>query len=757
LYHCKQSLFYSFRGVLSIPIHLYLPLFLPFKSLFVSYVACAAGFDNACFIPLVSQILSSFFFLATTNRKPFPSFLPNTINFNLPTSTSSSSSRSRRPSALRRSTTRIDQAKKPSLFAPREITPPATPVKEDFVDFFAQNDGTELRPHFPKQEGPRSTVAPNDPHSPAWGTGRLFNQPRSRASSPPPADILKHNKIAEKAAALGRAGIRQPQLGRSDSHDRVFAHADWTVEPADQGNGGLRNAVQASVRNGHLQDKIWVGTLGMPTDALDTATKTDIADRLATEYDSLTVFCKDSDFDGCYTHYCKQILWPVFHYQIPDNPKSKAYEDHSWVYYVKVNQAFADAIVKDWKRGDVIWVHDYHLLLVPSMVRKKLPDAKIGFFLHVAFPSSEVFRCLAVRKELLEGMLGANLIGFQIHEYARHFLQTCSRLLCVEATNDGVQLEDRFVDVINLAIGIDPVALDMNRTDPDVAEWIATMQDRYRGKKLIVARDKLDHVRGVRQKLLSYELFLNMHPEWRDRVVMIQVATSTTEQVELDATVSDIVTRVNSSWANLAYQPLVYLKQDISYAQYLALLTVADALMISSQREGMNLTCHEYLFCQDGKVEGRNKYGSLILSEFTGSASVFGGNELSVNPWDYRQSADAIKQALAMDNEEKEVRWEKLYAAVMHHTAEHWFTGFLQRLDKVYDEQHRRDTTSVPRLSVNALGKRYQASERRLFILDYEGTLASWGSPTSIILTSPQVSRLLISLCSPLLIVLAHS
>lgn len=665
-------------------------------------------------------------------------FLPNTINFNLPTSTSSSSSRSRRPSALRRSTTRIDHTKKPSLFTPREITPPATPIKEDFVDFFAQNDGTELRPHFPKQEGPRSTLAPNDPHSPAWGAGRLFNQPRSRASSPPPADILKHNKIAEKAAALGRAGIRQPQLGRSDSHDRVFAHADWTVEPADQGNGGLRNAVQASVRNGHLQDKIWVGTLGMPTDALDTATKTDIADRLATEHDSLTVFCKDVDFDGCYTHYCKQILWPVFHYQIPDNPKSKAYEDHSWIYYVKVNQAFADAIVKDWKRGDVIWVHDYHLLLVPSMVRKKLPDAKIGFFLHVAFPSSEVFRCLAVRKELLEGMLGANLIGFQIHEYARHFLQTCSRLLCVEATNDGVQLEDRFIDVINLAIGIDPVALDMNRADPDVAEWIATMQDRYRGKKLIVARDKLDHVRGVRQKLLSYELFLNKYPEWRDRVVMIQVATSTTEQVELDATVSDIVTRVNSSWANLAYQPLVYLKQDISYAQYLALLTVADALMISSQREGMNLTCHEYLFCQDGKFEGRNQFGSLILSEFTGSASVFGGNELSVNPWDYRQSADAIKQALAMGDEEKENRWEKLYAAVMHHTAEHWFTGFLQRLDKVYDEQHRRDTTSVPRLSINVLGKQYQASERRLFILDYEGTLASWGSPTSIILTSPQ-------------------
>ncbi len=672
------------------------------------------------------------------------SFLPNTIHFNLPTTARG------RPDGPKRGTTTttttgIDTSSKPSLFSQqRDLTPPGTPIADfDHEGFFTHNEELELRRHFPKQDqdNPLSIIAPSDPHSPAWGSGRLFTQPRSRASSPPPADLLKHDKVAEKAAALGRAGIRQPQLlGRSDSHDRVFAHADWTVVPADQGNGGLRNAVNASVRAGKLQDKIWVGTLGMPTDALEgTQQKQDIEDRLATEYDSLTVFCKDSDFDGHYTHYSKQILWPVFHYQIPDNPKSKAYEDHSWVYYVQVNQAFADKIVKNWKRGDVIWVHDYHLLLVPSMVRKKIPDAKIGFFLHVAFPSSEVFRCLAVRKQLLEGMLGANLIGFQIHEYARHFLQTCSRILCVEATTNGVQLEDRYVDVVDLAIGIDPIALDMNRADPDVAKWLKTMQDRYRGKKLIVARDKLDHVRGVRQKLLAYELFLNKNPEWRGKVAMIQVATSTTEQAELDATVSDIVTRVNSSWANLAYQPVVYLKQDISYPQYLALLTVADALMITSQREGMNLTCHEYLFCQDGKFEGHNKYGSLILSEFTGSSSVFEGAELAVNPWDYRQCAEAIKTALEMGNEEKLRRWKKLYAAVLHHTAEHWFTTFLDRLDKVYDEQHKRDTTSVPRLSVHDVSLMYKDSQRRLFILDYEGTLASWGSPSNIILTSPKV------------------
>ena len=256
----------------------------------------------------------------------------------------------------------------------------------------------------------------------------------------------------------------------------------------------------------------------MPTDALDEARKFDIEEKLENEYDSITVFPSDSDFDGHYSHYCKTILWPVFHYQIPDNPKSKAYEDHSWMYYVKINQAFADRIAKSWKRGDVIWIHDYHLLLVPSMVRKKLQDAQIGFFLHVAFPSSEVFRCLAVRKELLEGMLGANLIGFQTQEYCHHFLQTCSRLLCVEATTEGVQIEDRFVNVATFPIGIDPTALDARRRDPDVLLCLQRVQAKYSGMQLIVGRDKLDHVRGVRQKLLAYELFLNTNPDMKGKV-----------------------------------------------------------------------------------------------------------------------------------------------------------------------------------------------------------------------------------------------
>ncbi|KAL6862520.1 Trehalose-6-P synthase/phosphatase complex subunit [Amphichorda felina] len=660
-------------------------------------------------------------------------FLPKTIHFNLPGSPQRAGlGRRTKTLPVKPPKPSIPVETTPSLFTPRpDITPPQTPTYEnDVTDPFANEDG--FRTPFPHDLG-----SPSDKATSTWG-GRA-NQPLSRANSPPPAAISEHGRTIEKARELGRQGVIQPKpLIRSESHDRVFSSAQWRIVDADQGNGGLRNAALAAAREHQQDDYMWIGTLGMPTDAIEgTPQKDEIEGTLANEHDMLTVFCSDKDFDGHYTHFCKQILWPVFHYQIPDNPKSKAYEDHSWKYYVNVNKAFADKIVQNWKRGDVIWIHDYHLLLVPGMVRKKLPDAKIGFFMHVAFPSSEVFRCLAVRKELLEGLLGANLIGFQIREYTRHFLQTCSRILSVEATPEGIQLEDRFVDVTNLAIGIDPVSLDKHRHDENVRKWLNIMQERYKGKKLIVARDKLDPVRGVRQKLLSYELFLNQNPQWREHAVLIQVALSS-EQSDLDATVSDIVTRVNSSWANLAYQPVVYLKQDIDYAQYLALLTIADALMITSQREGMNLTSHEYLFCQDGSLLPEKKYGSLILSEFAGTASLFNKDELSVNPWDYRQCAEAIRMALEMPEDEKKRRWDRLFDAVSHHTGAYWFSEFLSRLDTAYNEQHKRDQTSVPRLSIPSVVAKYRNSRRRLFILDYEGTLVSWGPLNQIIPVSPQ-------------------
>jgi HAD superfamily hydrolase (TIGR01484 family) len=201
--------------------------------------------------------------------------------------------------------------------------------------------------------------------------------------------------------------------------------------------------------------------------------------------------------------------------------------------------------------------------------------------------------------------------------------------------------------------------------------------------------------------------------------------------------VSDIAMRINSTHSTLAHQPLVFLKQDLSFAQYLALITVADALMVTSLREGMNLTSHEFVYCQDGKY-GPKAYGPLILSEFTGSARIFDGHALLVNPWDYRQCAEAIHTALTLSDAEKETMWRKLYDAVLQNSTTNWVKSFRESLSKVWDEHSSRETTSVSRLSVSWLEDEYRKYDRRLLILDYEGTLASWGSPTSSILTTPQ-------------------
>ncbi|KAI1977949.1 Trehalose-6-P synthase/phosphatase complex subunit [Ophidiomyces ophidiicola] len=672
-------------------------------------------------------------------------FLPHTVNFEL-----SEGSQQRRPSSPRRrhhrreSSSELHKRAYNTLFPRKPSTsssPPKYHLLKDHARIFSPTPerltSSDLLPR--SDTGLQQPLTPSDPHAPLWGATMSFNQPRPRATQSPSSSILNHNSIPSPPADLVQrvtAPFRSVEPA-APPPENAFSEASWTIEPSEQGNGGLLNAIRSAVDEEVLKDKLWVGTIGMPTDALDDHVKDTIAERLEVDHESLTVYVTDSDFDGHYLHFCKTILWPVFHYQIPDNPKSKAYEDHSWVYYKAVNQAFADRIVRNWKRGDIIWIHDYHLLLVPSMVRKQLPDAKIGFFLHTAFPSSEVFRCLSVRKELLYGILGANLIGFQTQEYCHHFLQTCSRILTVEAVNEGVQLEDRFVNVGTFPIGIHPRSLEIRRQEDDVQRWVRTIKDKYQGKYLIVARDKLDNIRGVRQKLLAYELFLNKYPKWRDSVVLIQVASSTAEHSELHAIVSDIATRVNSFHSSLAHQPLVFLKQDLLFPQYLALISVADVFMVTSLREGMNLTSHEYIHCQDGKYGGK-KHGPLILSEFTGSASVFDGHPLLVNPWNYQQCADALNTALEMSAEDREQQWTKLNEAVNIHTTDKWIRNYISALDNVFQEQSCRDNVSIPRLSVSSLRKLYKLSCRRLFILDYEGTLASWGSPTSIILTTPK-------------------
>lgn len=361
-------------------------------------------------------------------------------------------------------------------------------------------------------------------------------------------------------------------------------------------------------------------------------------------------------------------------------------------------------------------------MLLPSLVRAKLPSVPIGFFMHVAFPSSEIFRCLSVREKLLNGMLAADLIGFQTANYARHFRQTVSRILSLETVPKGIQTTQRFVDVAVFPMGIDVKALTHKRHEPEVTEWVKHLRDRYPGLHIIVGRDKLDEIAGMRHKIRAFELFLEKNPEFQGKVVLIQVALSTTEENELQGGVIDLVGRINSKFSTLTYQPIVFLHTDeMTFSQYLALLTVADAFLVTSLREGMALRTHEYVVCQEGR------HRPLILSEFTGSYSYSGFRScLPVNPWDTRMTAQAIRTALTMDHEEMRSRWHDLHAHVVTQTGQAFVSSFLTRCLRVHLEHERAaqdEAARAPPLDLFLLLPRYRHAHRRLLLIDFEGTL----------------------------------
>lgn len=353
--------------------------------------------------------------------------------------------------------------------------------------------------------GPAPTEIPVE----SWGSSRKFNQPISKATNPPYPSILS------RPSGTDGAGEEQ------DTRPILLSDEHWVVKSAVQGNGGLRNAVDAAVNAGIIHNKVWVGTLGMPTDSLEEHTRSNIFKQLKEEFESLPVFVGDSEFEGHYFHFCRNFLYPAFHYQMLETPRHKEYDDHSWKQYVKLNEVFANTIAAKWQPGDRIWIHDYHLMLLPRMLRERLPKAEIGFFMHTAFPSSEIFRCLTAREALLGGLLGANLIGLQTAEYVYHFLHTCNRVLRLGVSADGVRASNQFIPVKAFPIGIDLDLMNSQRRLPEVKEWVVKIRERYEGKHLIIARDRLDVAGGVKQKLLSYEEFLGKYPEWRDNVSVL--------------------------------------------------------------------------------------------------------------------------------------------------------------------------------------------------------------------------------------------
>lgn len=416
-----------------------------------------------------------------------------------------------------------------------------------------------------------------------------------------------------------------------------------------------------------------------------------------------------------YEGFCKKYLWPIFHYMPLSEHQDKTEENLAWKAYEEVNYAFAQKIASVYQPGDLIWIQDYHLLLVPRMLRKMLPKSHVGLFLHSPFPSSEFFRCLPRREEILDGMLGADLLCFQTYSYGRHFVSACIRVMGLESVGNGIESNGMITDITYCPIGIDADRIEAERQLPGVKPKMMALKKLYEDKKIIVGRDKLDPTKGVLHKLRAFEHLLQNYPHWRNKVVLIQVTSpSPTDSPQLATKISELVDHINATYGTLHFQPVHHYHQTIERDEYFALLSVADLAVITSIRDGMNTTSMEYTICQE---ENKNP---LILSEFTGVTGSM-KSAVKVNPWDLGDVARAIDQCLNLPVEEKVQRHSQLYSRVKSHSSSVWASTLLLQLLQCLRHDQTKETVKL--LDEDDMIRKYKEANKRLLLFDYDGTL----------------------------------
>lgn len=423
---------------------------------------------------------------------------------------------------------------------------------------------------------------------------------------------------------------------------------------------------------------------------------------------------------GRWRRYAQHDLYSLFHYKLHE-PTDGRKERLRWTDYYRMNQKFATKIIETYKPGDIVIIHDYFLMLLPSMLRQRVPNMYISFYLHCPFPSSEFLRCLPRRKEILEGILGANLVGFQSFSYSRHFLSCCTRILGFPSDTLGVDAYGSRVQVGVFPIGIDAAKVEAAAFAPSVNKKYNTLKEMYKGKKLIVGRDRLDSVRGVTQKLQAFERFLEMYPEWRGRVVLIQVTSPTTIEADREdselknsSRVNELVMQITGQYGTLSFSPVQHYPQYLAPDEYFALLRAADIGLITYVRDGMNTTSLEYIVCQ------KDGHGPLILSEFSGTAGSL-GDAIHINPWDLSGVAEKINYALTVPDVARTKMQTSLYKHVTTHNVQSWITKFIRKVYSVLGDATAQNST--PLLDRGVLLTQYRSASKRVFMFDYDGTL----------------------------------
>lgn len=482
--------------------------------------------------------------------------------------------------------------------------------------------------------------------------------------------------------------------------------------------GGLATGL-GSIYKG--DNNLWVGWPGL----MEKPDIEKVKERLKKK-NLIPVFLNKKDVKEFYEGFSNETLWPIFHYF----PQYAKYKSSYWQTYIDVNYKFYYVIENIIKPEDIIWIHDYHLLLLPQIIREKFPNATIGFFQHIPFPSFEIFRLLPWRDTILKGMLGADLIGFHTYDDMRHFLSSVYRLLGIDGSGGQLEVNHRNIIVDAFPMGIDYNKYHTIALSGDVLIHEKKIRSSLGQQKTILSIDRLDYSKGIPQRLNAFELFLQRYPEYKEKVSLVQIVVPSRDKVqkynELREEVNKLVGNINSTYRTITWTPIIYFYRSFSIDMLSAFYKLADVALVTPMRDGMNLVCKEYI------ASKLDKRGVLILSEMAGASHEL-SDAILINPNDINQIVEAIYTSLTLSNEDQSRRMINMQHILKTFNIHHWVKLFLERIHYAKEKQNSLLTRRIDNEVFKLFKQKYDSSTNRLFFLDYDGTLTPFkGEPGEV-------------------------
>lgn len=479
-----------------------------------------------------------------------------------------------------------------------------------------------------------------------------------------------------------------------------------------QSVGGLSTGLESYFSKENCK---WIGWPGINKESITPDETNQIEFRLSEE-NCVPVFLNKKDIDCFYNGFSNNTIWPLFHYF----PQHAVFDPDFWEAYVRVNNIFADQIISVVKSNDIIWVHDYQLMLLPSLLRSKLQNATIGFFLHIPFPSFEIYRLLPWRKMLLEGLLGSDLIGFHTYEYISHFLNSARRLLGCEYIFNQITHNNRTIKADVFPMGIDFQRFFNSSADKEVKKEEKLIRKKIGNTSLIISIDRLDYTKGIVQRLEAYDLLLTKNPHLKERVTLILIEVPSRISVDsyrqLKKKIDETIGRINGKHATIGWTPVFNFYRSIPQCMLLGLYHMCDIALVTPLRDGMNLVAKEYVAAKNDKP------GVLILSEMAGAAREM-GEALIVNPNNCEELANAIKTALEMPREEKIIRLKSMQKRLARYDVRRWVFDFLSKLKQIGSQQVQLQSIKLSSAQKDEIITIAEKSKRSLIFLDYDGTI----------------------------------